>query len=223
MDYLLIFVEVALAGCAGTGMLRMADADMRQTKEQGERKTDQPDYCRRYVGAAMVICNLVLAWFLYGYYGTNFLTVTKAIALCTILWVCAWTDIREYLILNRVLLTGLVFRVVLLAAECWNSAGEAKYIVISACMAAGILAAAALLCRLLSSGSVGFGDVKLLIILGLYAGIHSIMGIMLMTFLLIFAASVVLLLLKKVDRKSVIPFAPFLLAGTVLAFILTGI
>lgn len=223
MDYIFIFAGTVLVSCMGIGLFRMADADIQKLKRQEEQEMYQPNQWRRYVTAAMVICNLLLAYFLHVYYGTNILSVIKVVMLCAILWVCAWTDLREYLILNRVLLAGLIFRVVLLAAECWSSINETKYIVISACMAAGILAVAALLCRLIASGSVGFGDVKLLIILGFYAGMNSIMGIMIITFLCVFVVSVVLLLLKKVNRKSVIPFAPFILAGTILAVILTGI
>lgn len=223
MDYIVMFAGTALVSCVGIGLFRMADADIQKSKKQEEQEIYQPNRQMKYAAAAMAICNMLLACFLHMYYGTDILSIIKIVTLCVILWVCAWTDFREYLILNRVLLAGVIFRVLLLTAECWNSMDEAKYIMISACMAAGILAVAAQLCRLISSGSVGFGDVKLLIILGLYAGMNSIMGIMIITFLCVFVVSVVLLLLKKVNRKSVIPFAPFILTGTILAVILTGI
>jgi leader peptidase (prepilin peptidase)/N-methyltransferase len=69
----------------------------------------------------------------------------------------------------------------------------------------------------LSKGKwIGFGDVKLAVALGLLAG-----GVLEAT-LLLFAASVLgmlvslpLLLSGKANRKSLVPFGPFLLAGMV--------
>ena len=42
------------------------------------------------------------------------------------------------------------------------------------------------------------------------------------TLIILFVAGLYLLIFKKADRKTEIPLAPFLLAGTVLAAIITG-
>lgn len=86
-----------------------------------------------------------------------------------------------------------------------------------------MLGVASLLCKLVSPRAVGFGDVKLLIILGIYTGIDLAVEILIYTFAVMFIIAVALLALKKANRKTVLPFAPFLLAGTILTFLLIGI
>jgi len=66
---------------------------------------------------------------------------------------------------------------------------------------------------------MGFGDVKLAILLGLLLGFpHIIVGLFL-AFLFGAIIGVILLLRKKKGLKSEVPFAPFLIAGTFIALV----
>ena len=82
---------------------------------------------------------------------------------------------------------------------------------------------AAIVCRLISPNSVGFGDVKLLAITGLYLGIDKSFGVILPSLVIMFLTAVYLLAVKKVSRNTELPFAPFLLVGTVIGGILFGV
>ncbi len=96
--------------------------------------------------------------------------------------------------------------------------------------AAGLLFAGALggvgmlavlgLCRLISRGGIGMGDIKLFaaasLLLGLYGGICSLA----LAQLAALVAAVLLLLTKKATWKDSIPFAPFLAAGFLICLIL---
>lgn len=172
----------------------------------------------------MAVCNIVTACFLNLVQGASVSSILKYLLLCMVLWICAWTDYKKYLILNRVLAVALVIRIIWLMVEFYISGViEVKYILISAFAASVMLAVSALLCRMVVPGSVGFGDIKLLLVMGFYAGVELTVAIMVYTFLCLFLVAIVLLILKKASRKTVIPFAPFLLAGSVLASFLTGI
>lgn len=68
------------------------------------------------------------------------------------------------------------------------------------------------LIMLIRKDALGVGDMKLLLLCGVYAGSASV-GIMIRGMILAFFLSIALLLFKKVTPKSGLPFVPFLLLG----------
>lgn len=78
-----------------------------------------------------------------------------------------------------------------------------------------VLAAVLGLIFLLRREAIGMGDIKLLLVCGMYAG-GSCAGFLLRGLILAFFFSIGLLLLKKATAKSELPFVPFLLAGALL-------
>lgn len=68
---------------------------------------------------------------------------------------------------------------------------------------------------LIQKDAIGTGDVKLLLVCSIYTGYYC-MGIVFRGCVVAFAISIVMLLMKKVSRKSELPFAPFLFLGALL-------
>jgi len=68
---------------------------------------------------------------------------------------------------------------------------------------------------LLRRDALGIGDIKLLLLCGIYAGSASF-GILIRGMILAFFFSIGLLLFKKANSKSELPFVPFLLLGALL-------
>ncbi|MDP4183067.1 MAG: A24 family peptidase [Bacillota bacterium] len=64
-----------------------------------------------------------------------------------------------------------------------------------------------------SNGGIGAGDVKLLACSGLFLGPFELISTIVIALVFTFLISIILLALKKINRKSMLPFAPFLLAG----------
>ncbi len=64
---------------------------------------------------------------------------------------------------------------------------------------------------------MGFGDVKLAVFMGLYLGFPGIIVSFYVAFIVGAIVGVSLMIMKKAGRKTVIPFGPFLILGTVLA------
>lgn len=85
---------------------------------------------------------------------------------------------------------------------------------------AGIGAAAFFLAiYLVSKGRwMGFGDVKLAFLLGVFLGWPSILVALFAAFCLGAVVGLVLIAFKKKVLKSEVPFAPFLILGTAIAF-----
>jgi leader peptidase (prepilin peptidase)/N-methyltransferase len=74
-------------------------------------------------------------------------------------------------------------------------------------------------------GGMGFGDVKLAGVLGLYLGWLGWASVLVGAFagfLLGGTAGIVLLLARRASRRTPIPFGPFMLAGALVAVFLTG-
>ncbi|MGH3449800.1 MAG: prepilin peptidase [Haloechinothrix sp.] len=88
--------------------------------------------------------------------------------------------------------------------------------------AAGVLAVGYLVLAILPGANLGYGDVKLAGLLGLFLGWlgwgEVLIGAVL-PFLLNGVVAVVLLVLRLVDRRTLVPFGPAMLAGAWLAIV----
>lgn len=216
---ILLFAAEALAATlAGVLLLTWA----RQTvREDG---APEPKFWTlRRTAAAMLVSQMALALFLPLYYGISQSDLLRTLLMVCILWPCAWADAQVCLIPNRVLLLGGVLSLGLLGVEILQQPQQAVYLTLRVAVAAGALLLAALLCRLISPKAVGMGDVKILAVMGLCLGTDLIWPALFFSFVVLFFVCVFLLVTHRAKRSDSIPFAPFLLAGTLLAAFLTGI
>jgi leader peptidase (prepilin peptidase)/N-methyltransferase len=177
----------------------------------------------RWHGTLLVCAiNVAAVFFQKWYYDTAVLTTVNIALLLAVLWPCALVDGMEFRIPNRILLVGLLARCVTLGVALVMEPQEIGYILLQCGVAAIALLIVSLFCRLLAANSIGYGDVKLLMLMGFFLGTAGIWGAMLFSMLVAFVYSVYLLLTKKADRKTEIAFAPFLLIGTIAAAVLTN-
>ena len=72
------------------------------------------------------------------------------------------------------------------------------------------------------AGAFGLGDVKLLVGVGLLAGASRALGSVIFALALAGVVILVLLLLRRVGRKTYIPFGPFFIIGVLWAVLLRG-
>lgn len=137
------------------------------------------------------------------------------IALCFMLYVsCSMIvifvyDLRHYMIPDKVLLPAIaitfIYQLVI------NSKPHILNYLLSALITAGFFLAI----YLMSKGEwMGFGDVKLAILLGLVLGFPNILLGIFLGFLFGAIIGGGLIFLNKKELKSQMPFAPFLIAGT---------
>lgn len=87
----------------------------------------------------------------------------------------------------------------------------------TAALGALLLFALMFLLHLFARGALGFGDVRLAAPLGWFVGwqrLAAVTGALFFSFILSGVVSAGLLLARKVDRRTKIPFGPFLAAGT---------
>ena len=72
------------------------------------------------------------------------------------------------------------------------------------------------LLSIISRKQVGGGDIAIMTVTGLYTGISTLISILFTSVTLAGLFSVIFIVSKKANKKTEIPFAPFILAATVL-------
>lgn len=161
-------------------------------------------------------------------YGFTFETIAT-IFLITLLIPVAFIDLKHMIIPNGLVITGLIggTGVFIFHALCrpvifYNS--PLWYApLIGMVSASGILFIIALIAYFIyrNDGGMGMGDVKIFLPIGLILGLKLALNTLIMSFLMASLVSIILLIFKKLNRKSAIPFGPFIVMAAILAS-LTG-
>lgn len=173
----------------------------------------------RILAVAGVIAGIVLCaeFVLFSY---SVPKILRYLILLESMFLIAWIDQRKRRIPNKILLAMLAARIVILIVEWLLVPSMGMSLLISSAFGMLLGGGMFLLAHFLSRGGVGMGDVKLFAVTGWYVGAGSIMPLVFLTALISAAYSIVMLLLKKIKLKEEIPFAPFVLAGTILTMAL---
>lgn len=137
----------------------------------------------------------------------NAYLIVKHFILALFLTLAAYTDVKERRISNKMLLVmlliGMIFTVATLDISEFITAGL------------GLLLAAVLFLPsyFFSKGGLGAGDVKLALCMGLFAGLLDFINIMIYTLLYTVIVGIGLMVIKRKNIKTRLPFAPYTLAG----------
>ena len=170
----------------------------------------------------LILLILVLVGFIaeFSLFQYGFLKILRYLILLTGLFLIAWIDQKEKRIPNKILMILLILRVFILAAEWLMYPEFGLSMAFSAGL--GMLFGGGLffVAYLVSRGGIGFGDVKLFAVIGVYMGSGSIFSVVFLTVVVSAVYSIVMLILKKIKLKEEIPFAPFVLIGAILSMAL---
>lgn len=131
-----------------------------------------------------------------------------------------FTDLWEHIVPNKLLLLHVLLWVVIVGAGLIRNFDYmlgylAEYII-------GFLFCALSfgLCCIISRGKLGAGDVKLALLLGMYIPAGYITAAVFYGCVLSAAVLIILLLIKKITSKELIPFVPFLYIGLAIKYLL---
>ena len=138
-----------------------------------------------------------------------------------ILFLILLVDISERRILNALALPGTLLAILAGLAD-----GRDTFLAAFFGAALGFLFFYALYLiggRFYSSTALGFGDVKLAMLLGAIMGIQQVLIVLSLGMLLAGSASIILLLDKRGNRQSTIPYGAFLAIAGIISLIWTNI
>lgn len=150
------------------------------------------------------------------------LELMRLVLLTTLLCLTAITDIRTRLIPKELLMEMVVVEAGYLLLSCFLKTPEIKLYQILVPPLVGFLVAAflCLCCLLFAKDGIGGGDLKLLLALGFCYELQDFLGALAITAVLSFGTGAALLLSKKIEKGSTLPFAPFLAIGVMVETIL---
>lgn len=172
----------------------------------------------------MVIVTIGIAITLINVYIDNTVwTNLKCMSLLCVMWPLAYIDFKTYRIPNEFIIFGLICRAVILAFELIMATDSVLAVFIPEIIAALALLLAAVLCRLCMKGSIGYGDIKLFIVMGLFLGMNGIWSAIFTSLIVSFFMAVYVLATKKKSKKDVVPFGPALVIGTYVSIFLSGV
>ena len=175
-----------------------------------------------YSAVMTVLTTVISVWFGNRYADNHIFNNIKCMMLLAILWPVAYIDFRTYRIPNTFVLFGLISRAVLIPFELLIDGDYAKFSLVSGLVAAVAMLLAAVICAVLAKRSIGFGDMILFIVLGLFLEMEGSWGAMFLSLILSLVIAITLMLLKKIKRNDSIPFGPAIMLGTYLSVCLTG-
>jgi prepilin signal peptidase PulO-like enzyme (type II secretory pathway) len=142
----------------------------------------------------------------------NFLNIIFLFYIFSVLIIIFIYDLKHYLIPDKVLFPAIIISLLYNLINWQN--------ILNVLLAVVIASGFFLTIFLISRGKwMGFGDVKLAILMGLLLGFPSIIVALFLAFFLGAIIGLTLMILDKKGLKSEIPFGPFLITGTFLAFL----
>lgn len=162
----------------------------------------------------ILISGLFIAEYVFLEYGV--MKIIRCLILIVGLFLIAWIDGHEKRIPNQILLVLFCIRSVLLVMECVIYGEYWTIFLTSSALGALMAGGMFLFCYMITRGSMGAGDVKLMTLVGYFIGSKFIFGTIFLTVATAAVYNLIALLLKKVSLKQEVPFGPFVLVGTVL-------
>lgn len=126
-------------------------------------------------------------------------------------------DLKHYLIPDKILFPAIIITIVFRVLEFFNVIKGS--LPISNYLWAVLISAGFFFALFMISGGkwMGFGDVKLAILMGLLLGVNNVIVALFLAFFFGSIIGVLLIIFGKKGLKSEIPFGPFLIMGTFLA------
>lgn len=146
----------------------------------------------------------------------------KLLTLVFVLLPVAAIDRAVQKIPNKFLLTALILRAVIFAGELLVSVPTAVGTLKSDLLGAVVIGGFFLLMLLIFRNSIGMGDIKLFMVMGLYQGLWGVINSVFFSLMVSFVVSIALLISRKKGRSDAISFGPSILLGTIIAIGLAG-
>jgi len=174
-------------------------------------------YCKKKISWQYPLVELVTAFlfvfvFLYFGLGSNFLGFLFSLIFFCFLIVVFVYDLKHFLIPDKIIFPAIFLALI-------YNLFDLKGLLFNFLPAAFGGFIFFLIIFLISKGKwLGFGDVKLVFLLGLFLGFPNILVALFLSFTVGAIIGIGLIILKGKNLKSEVPFAPFLVLGSLIAF-----
>lgn len=210
-----IIAGVILLPVLYSGLMLWCRADF----EQQENREKKPLHTPAEIGILLVSeAALIRIWFALGQTGFLELTFSLLYVMLVGMTVFCVTDLWERRVPNRILLVLLLLFFVILGIYALADMDAVIQQLPAVVLGLAFCAICFGLGYLLSRKSMGAGDVKLALVMGLFLTGEYVVGAVLYGCLISAGYSIVQILRKKLSGKDAIPFVPFLYIGVIIRY-----
>lgn len=168
-------------------------------------------HCKKKVLFLLDILLFMIYFGIYNRYGFSLILFSNMI-LTSILLVISIIDIKIKIIPNKLLILGIGIGIIMIFFNDNIS-------IISALLGCVICGGLIGIISIVTKGSIGLGDAKLLACVGIWFGLQTTLGIMLISTILSGLVGLILLTFKRVNRKTTMPFAPYIFVATIFVMV----
>lgn len=201
------------------------NGEVEEEKGEVQEKTSATDagQVKKYSIISIVLSVIASLFYIFLYKQNDAMQTVKTLTLLAVLFPVAYFDYIFYKIPNKILKYAVIVRAAELIPEALIYRKEMAGVLIDMGITLAVLFLICMVCNLIIRGAMGMGDVKLLLVMGLYLGSAKFILAILVVLVLAFFAAIYFVASGKKTKKDIMPFAPYILAGTYLAVILLGI
>lgn len=222
---IVIFI-VSIVTCLLSMSLLIRDYRIHMDKYQKDQNDEQEKSIPKsiyFYGIVMSIVTVsISSMFIFVFSENDILFSLKRVVLLSVMWPVAYIDLKTYRIPNVFIIYGLISRGIILVLELLFNRTVILSVLKSEIIASVVVIVSALICTVIIKNSIGFGDIKLFLVMGLLQGIDGVWSSIFLSLIISFFTAIFLLLTKKKSRKDAIPFGPSLVIGTFISIALTG-
>lgn len=182
---------------------------------QGVKAFLKPKYNLKALVYSIGVCVLGTGTLIFGMIKYDNSMAISCFYVVTIIMLAAmaWIDYKFKIIPNKLIVAGLICWIIEQAIIVYGFNNKWSEVLPAAFLGGFLWGGIFVVIALISKASLGMGDAKMFFVLGLMNGMNDTYCILLISMLIMAVTSIVLLLLKKVDRKTHVPMAPFVLIG----------
>ncbi|WP_432408063.1 prepilin peptidase [Wukongibacter sp. M2B1] len=167
-----------------------------------------------YKNNVSILIDFVLAALIFTiYYKYNIsISFFTYITLSSILLTISIIDIKTRIIPDKVIILGSILGAIIMLLNDNISIINALLGIV---ICGGIIA----VISIMTKGAIGMGDAKLFACIGIFLGLQSTLGVMVIATMLSGLTGLILLTFKIVGRKATLPFAPFISVAAIFIMI----
>lgn len=217
MEYITLAAGMILMPCLYSGALLLCRPSF---TEDRNKKTPPFGTVPEYAVMLSSELALIRIWLSLGKCTFGDLRFQLLYVMLTAMAVLCVTDLKERIVPNRLLLVLLFLFIILFGRQGLLDIDKALGMLPSIVLGLLFCMISFGTGYLLSHGSMGTGDIKLSLIMGLYLTGEYVVGAVLYGCIAGAVYSVVQLCRKKLTRKDTIPFVPFLFIGVILRYLI---
>lgn len=175
-------------------------------------------YCGQKVSKQYPIIEFItgiLFFMIFFKYGFS-LELVKFIFLAALLVVVGTIDLKTQYIYTNTIITGLIVAITIMAIEghLINTYSKIPEYIIGGAITAGVLAII-----VVTTGAMGWGDVELMFIIGLFVGLKLSLLTLFLAIVIGGIGAVILLVTKIKNRGDSMAFGPFIAIGAITAIL----